>query len=109
MITVIVSKGKTGDYKRIEVCGHAMFSEYGKDIVCAAVSVLTLNTLNSIEVFCGDAFDAEEDEKTGRLVARFHDKLGGDATLLLNSLLLGLDGIKEEYGEKYITILRQEV
>ena len=42
MIRVI----KSGDH--IEVSGHALFAEYGKDIVCAAVSSIVITTVNGI-------------------------------------------------------------
>ena len=38
----------------MEVKGHAGYDEYGKDIVCAAVSVLTVNMANSVEKFTDD-------------------------------------------------------
>ena len=104
-----MSVDKNGDYKSIEFSGHALFADFGKDIVCAAVSILALNTLNSIEAFCGDEFDAYDNPKKGYLKADFKAKLSDNANLLMKSLMLGLDGISYEYGKKFITILRQEV
>lgn len=109
MIKVIVSVDKNGDYKSIEFSGHALFADYGKDVVCAAVSILALNTLNSIEVLCGDEFESKENPEKGYLRADFKSKLSNKADLLMKSLMLGLDGISYEYGKKFITILRQEV
>ena len=109
MISITVSIDKNGEYKRIEFNGHALFAEYGTDIVCAAVSILALNTLNSIEIFCEDIISVEEDTENGLLAAEFKNKLSEKAKLLMDSLLLGLDGISKEYGKKYVTILRQEV
>lgn len=109
MIKVIVSVDKNGDYKSIEFSGHALFADYGNDIVCAAVSILALNTLNSIEALCGDEFDAIDNVAKGYLKAEFKSKLSEKADLLMKSLMLGLDGISHEYGKKFITILRQEV
>ena len=31
--------------------GHAGYSEAGTDIVCAAVSVLVINTINAVEMY----------------------------------------------------------
>ena len=109
MIKVVVSVDKDGGYKGIEFLGHALFADSGKDIVCAAVSILALNTLNSIEVFCTDEFTAYDDPEKGYLRAEFKSKLSDNADLLMKSLMLGLDGISQEYGKKFITILRQEV
>ena len=45
----------------MEVKGHAGYDEYGKDIVCAAVSVLTVNMANSVEKFTDDSFKGSVD------------------------------------------------
>ena len=47
--------------------GHAGFAKRGKDIVCAAVSALVMNTMNSIHSFTSDVFDYKEDEKKGMI------------------------------------------
>ena len=48
---------------RIE--GHAGYAKHGKDIVCAAVSILVMNTMESIRLLSSDVFDYEEDEERG--------------------------------------------
>ena len=47
MIKIKVSK-EGNKYKNIVITGHANYAEYGKDIVCAAVSATVLTTLNGI-------------------------------------------------------------
>ena len=42
------------DTAGIKVTGHAGYAEEGKDIVCAAVSVLAQNLIQSIEALTGD-------------------------------------------------------
>lgn len=42
MILVNVLKNK------IEIKGHAMYDDYGKDIVCSAVSSIVITTINGI-------------------------------------------------------------
>ena len=37
--------------------GHAGYAEEGYDIICAAVSVLSVNLVNSIEEFTEDGMD----------------------------------------------------
>ena len=34
--------------KHIKISGHAMFDEYGKDIVCAAASAIVTTSINGI-------------------------------------------------------------
>ena len=47
MITVKVIK-ENAKYKRITIIGHAMYDDYGKDIVCSAVSSIVTTTVNGI-------------------------------------------------------------
>ncbi len=47
MITVNVVK-ENGKYKQIKVLGHAMYDDYGKDIVCSAASSIVTTTVNGI-------------------------------------------------------------
>ena len=44
MIKVIFYKDSDDCYTGFQVKGHAGFAAYGKDIICAGVSVLAINT-----------------------------------------------------------------
>ena len=46
----------------VNVSGHAMYDDYGHDIVCASVSSVVLNTLNIISIIDDDIIDATVDE-----------------------------------------------
>lgn len=48
MIEVIL-KTKDKNLSGFEVSGHAYYDEAGKDIVCSAASMLTINTINTLE------------------------------------------------------------
>lgn len=109
MIQISVYQDKSRVYTGFEVLGHAGFAEYGEDIVCAAVSILVLNTINSIETFTSDPFDVSLDEERGHIDFRFQNNISDDSVLLLNSLVLGLQGIEEEYGNEYIKLILKEV
>ena len=104
MIDVIVFV-KDGKYTGLKVSGHAGFEEEGKDIVCAAVSVLTLNLANSIEHFCNDEFIVDCSEGFFHLTLQDRSEKSG---LLLDSCILGLMDIGEEYSD-FININLQEV
>ena len=115
-VIVYKQKRKTGyhkknhDYAGLDVLGHAGYSEAGSDVVCAAVSVLVINTLNSIERFTSDKISLVSDEETGMIEFRFIRKPSHDAKLLFKSMVLGLQEIEEdsEY-EPYIDIIFKEV
>ena len=47
MIQVKVEKAHA-KYKKITVLGHALYDDYGKDIVCAAASSIVTTTVNGI-------------------------------------------------------------
>lgn len=88
--------------------GHAGYAESGSDIVCAAASVLAQNAVNSIEQFTEDTFTVEINENSGELYFRIDAGYSDETELLLNSLILGLQGIEEEYME-YIDVIFEEV
>ena len=109
MIQVNVFSDSEGNTRGIEVKGHAGYDEYGRDIVCAAVSSLTLNMANSVEHFTDDGFDGSAEEETGRFNFRFTGEISKESKLLMDSLILGLENIAETYGEEYIKIRFKEV
>ena len=65
MIEVTVYKTMRHEYAGFDMSGHAGYDDIGKDIVCAAVSVLVINTLNSIERFTDDKTSCVSDENSG--------------------------------------------
>ena len=108
MIRVNVFRNKTGDIYGLRLKGHADFAEEGSDIVCSAVSVLTINTINCIELFTSENFECETDEKKGgylslNLPDTRQGKANCDVQLLLKAMLNGLNDIEKEYG-CYISI-----
>ena len=65
---------KDETYKGFLCEGHAEYSEEGMDIVCAAVSALTVNTINSVEKLTEDPFAFEEKEEGGWLKLEFKEE-----------------------------------
>jgi len=47
MIQVRIEK-ENAKYKKIKIIGHAMYDDYGKDIVCSACSSIVTTTVNGI-------------------------------------------------------------
>lgn len=105
MIKVTIYQNQSDAYYGFQMEGHAGFAEYGSDIVCAAVSALVINTINSIEAFTGEQFEhaihEEEDVVAFQVVS---DPMEASTELLLRSLVLGLQAIESEYGKKYIRV-----
>ncbi|MBO5160126.1 MAG: ribosomal-processing cysteine protease Prp [Lachnospiraceae bacterium] len=107
MITIeIRTSGE--EYVGFSSKGHAGYAEEGYDIICAAVSALTVNTINSIEKFTEDAFKAEAAD--GMIRWKFTEfPLSKETKLLMDSLVLGLEDIQENYGKKYIKIVKKDL
>ncbi|WP_072525614.1 ribosomal-processing cysteine protease Prp [Clostridium sp. Marseille-P3244] len=110
MIKVTIYKNRRHEYTGFDVSGHAGYNDSGRDIVCAAVSALVINTVNSVEHFTGDKTSCVTDEDNGEIIFRFEQIPSHDASLLLDSMVLGLEEIEDgsEY-ESYIDIIFKEV
>ncbi|EHI69477.1 ribosomal-processing cysteine protease Prp [Streptococcus ictaluri] len=50
MIKAIFTRQKDGQLSSVKLTGHAGSGKYGFDIVCASVSTLAINFINSMEV-----------------------------------------------------------
>ena len=76
--------------------------DHGDPVVCAAVSALTLNTINSIEFFTDDVFTCDYDQAGGFLFFESQSAKANetktDVKLLLDSFRLGIESISDNYG-----------
>ena len=106
MITIKVRK-KNGSYEEFISKGHAGYAEAGQDIVCAAVSALIINTVNSLEQLTGDQIQAEESD--GFVSFSFVKPVTKEGTLLMDSLVLGLTEIENSYSKRYLKVKVREV
>ena len=99
-------------YTGIDFLGHAGNAGSPADdqeLVCSAVSALTINLANSVERFTDDSFENDVDETDGLFRFRFTSGISSDSKLLMHSLIFGLQNIEEAYGEPYIKICYKEV
>ncbi len=109
MTTILIKKSKNGNYKQMTCSGHAGYADSGEDIVCAAISVLVINTINSLEQFTETKMRLETDDNSGFIDLQFPEDLKEDGRLLMDSLMLGLRNIAEEYGNRYVDLKFKEV
>ncbi len=86
--------------------GHAGYAKHGKDIVCAAVSMLAINTVNSIETLTDDEFDVQQGE-SGELSFHFTKTPSDKGQALIDALRIGLETVEAEYGSSYIEISKE--
>lgn len=104
MINITIYKNAEDMITGFKVSGHAGFANAGSDIVCSAVSALVINTINSIGHFTSDRFTLDQNEKKGLIEFHVISQPSSNASLLLNSLVLGLSGIMDKYTDRYISI-----
>ncbi len=108
MTTVTIYNDKTGKHKGFDIHGHAGYRFKGQDIVCAAISMLATNTINSIETYTDLAIKYEADERRARIRFLIKEEPNHDSELLMNSMILGLSDLKKNY-KQYVTLKFEEV
>ena len=93
MINAEIIRGESGNVIGFKVANH------GESIVCAAVSMLVLNTVNSIEALTEDDFNCEYNDEGGYLEFTLNNpsfQTTGVKTLL-DAMVLGLTSTLEQY------------
>ena len=101
MIYVTIQESLDEEIRALEVRGHAGYAEHGQDIVCAAVSAVTIGAVNSIENLLGIDLEVTADEEQGLLQWEV-PKLQEEATnlqlqLLMRMTIETLQMIEKEY------------
>lgn len=109
MTKITIFKNHDDKYLGFTCLGHAGYADEGEDIVCAGISALTINTINSLDLYTAEKFETELDEESGEIALRFASPAGHDADLFMKSMVLGLQGIQNTYGNDYIVLDFREV
>ena len=92
MIKVSVLK-ENRKYKKITILGHAMYDDYGKDIVCASVSSLITCTVNGIYSLNKNSILYKDDSNTIEIKILDDE----NALKLFNNLILMLKDLAKDY------------
>lgn len=103
MIKVSVTK-KNQQIQEVSIQGHAMYDDFGKDIVCAAVSSCVITTVNGILEIDKDWILARQDSK-GVLI-QVQNSSDVCQTLLTNMISL-LEELHDQY-PKNLKIISKE-
>ena len=110
MTEIRIYKTESGEYLRFTCSGHAEYADYGQDIVCAAISILVINTVNSLEEIAKEPMQVETDEKKGSIRCTFLKRpLNESSKVLMDSLVLGLSQVEKQYGQKHCKLRFKEV
>ena len=118
MVNVIITK-QNGVYKSFICSGHAEYASAGGvarllrpqgDVVCAGVSAIVINTVNCLQDLLNEDIGCDYDsEEGGLLTCVFRNDPSYEASLLIDSMIHGLEWIQKEYGERYLRIETKEV
>ena len=109
MTKITVFRNQNQQIMGFSCVGHAGFAYRGKDVVCAGISILVQNTINAIERYTEEGFSCEANPKAGDIRFRFEQAPEHDAELLVDAMILGLEGIQASYGKKFLKLQFEEV
>ena len=104
MIRVTILKNRDDEYTGFCCEGHALYADAGKDVVCAAVSMLAINTANAIESLAGCDIESTSDKESGMLKISFPQGLDEKGSLLMDAMVLGISETEKSYGSRYVTL-----
>lgn len=107
-VTMLLQGGRLIGF---EAEGHAEYSEHGSDIVCSAVSALTQTAILGLRERLQLPVGVEIDEEEGLYCVLGRDCTDvqlSEASIILDTLLLGLQDIQSGYS-KYLSIREREV
>jgi uncharacterized protein YsxB (DUF464 family) len=109
MTSITVFRDLNHQIRGFHCIGHAGYADAGEDIVCAGISTLVINTINTFDQYTDEALEVTSDQETGGISVQFTKPLGHDGVLLMNSMILGLQGIQDTYGNDFIDLNFREV
>ncbi len=110
MTKITIHKTNTGEYRGFTCKGHAGYADNGKDIVCAAVSMLVINTINSFDKITREPMQVKENARAGFIECLFRQyPISESSRILMDSLVLGLSQVEKQYGQKHCKLTFEEV
>lgn len=92
------------------VDGHTGFANFGEDIVCASLSLLSITAINSLNIVAGideKNINYKINDELGYLKVRTN-KINDKSDVIYNTFLVGVQLLKENYSD-YITLITEEV
>ncbi|PWU68347.1 MULTISPECIES: ribosomal-processing cysteine protease Prp [Gracilibacillus] len=100
MIEVTI-KRKAGHIKSFMIKGHAGSGPYGHDLVCAAVSAISIGAVNAVLSLCEmDLLIDQAGDEGGFLEVTIPDNQEDEnASLLFEGMLVSLETVEQDYGQ----------
>ena len=110
MIHVTICQNKKGEYLGFDAKGHAGYAEAGDDIVCAAASILMINTANALELYADAGLIVSGNEDEGQLRVMLESEPTKETELLFKTMVLGLTQMEDDENYAgYIDLTFEEV
>ena len=110
MITIDFRKSK-GSIVAFEISGHAGYADHGYDIVCSAVSSVSITMTNGITTVLGIQPEIEMNEDGFLSVDLSNNSLEDikKSEVLLNTMLLSFTEMAKEYQQHVTVLVKEEV
>ncbi len=102
MVSIVIERSGSG-YQKLLCEGHAGYAKAGEDIVCAAVSILVINTLNAIDRLTTTNYQMKSNDENGYIEAIFHQGMTKEAKLLFDAMVMGLEEVAVSYS-RYLSL-----
>ena len=77
----------------IKISGHALFATAGKDLVCAAISAITIGSINALESFSPQEITIQN----GQVIININHQLTYEDKIRLNMLITMIKTIAAQY------------
>lgn len=84
----------TGKNDKIELIGHSLYDDYGKDIVCAGVSSVVITTINAILTFNKDYIYYVTEKDKLVIEVNVHNEIVDN---LISNMIDMLEDIESDY------------
>ena len=78
----------------ILIKGHAMFDDFGKDIVCASVSSIAITTINAIIEFDNTSIDVSQNDGYLKIDILKHNK---NVDILISNMIKLFEELEMKY------------
>ncbi len=107
-VTIHKSNDKTIGFV---IDGHVGFADFGKDIVCASLSLLAYTAINSLNIVAElkeEDVNYEIDEEAGFLKVETKNTTNDKSDVIYGSFLVGVQLLEESYGD-FVTLITEEV
>lgn len=106
MIEVNIQRDLQGRVIFFQVTGHAEYAEFGKDVVCGAVSALAQTAILGLEEVAGISPEVEINEGSLICMLSAGEAANDRGQAILETVILGLKEIEQDYGD-YLRVIEQ--